>query len=65
MLKMPPYLDPRQEEKDKQFVMKKLGFTEEKFEMYIKSPEILHQEYGSEKWLWDGLVTIVKSLRYN
>jgi hypothetical protein len=34
---------------DKPFVLKKLGFTEEEFENYIKAPEVPHDFYGSFK----------------
>ncbi|GHV88629.1 LPS biosynthesis protein WbpG [Spirochaetia bacterium] len=53
-----PYADPAQEKQDKEFVMKKLGFTEERFEKYIKTPGVSHEYYGSEKWLMNLLVYI-------
>lgn len=58
MLEDSPYPDPRQEVQDRIFVMKKLGFTEESFNQYMETPEVPHQVYGSEKWLWDILASV-------
>ncbi len=58
MLECSPYPDPRQEEQDRIFVMKKLGFTEEDFNRYMVEEEVPHQMYGSEKGIWDYLVRI-------
>jgi N-acetyl sugar amidotransferase len=55
-----PYPDPEQEKIDKEFVLKKLGFTEETFDQYINSPGIPHKYYGSEKWMIDTAVKINK-----
>lgn len=58
MLEGPPYPDPDQEEQDRAFVMKKLGFTEETLAAYIKAPGIPHDRYGSEWPLYRTLLTI-------
>lgn len=47
-LEQSPYPDREQEERDKAFVLKKLGFTEEWFEEYLRSPGVPHEAYGSE-----------------
>jgi len=52
------YPDLKQEEQDRIFVIKKLGFTEEAFNRYIDQPELPHEPYGSEKWMWDALSAI-------
>jgi N-acetyl sugar amidotransferase len=52
MLDTPPYLDPQQEEQDRIFVMKKLGFTEQTFQEYMKAPAVPHESYGSEVGLF-------------
>ncbi len=62
-LKTSPYPDAEQEKQDKEFVLKKLGFTEESFERYIKDPPVPHSFYGSEKWLWDFLMIIYRRLK--
>jgi hypothetical protein len=61
-LREPAYPDPRQEVQDRIFVMKKLGFTDDTFNEYIRAPAILHQTYGSEKWVSDLLLPINKTL---
>lgn len=61
-LREPAYPDPRQEEQDRIFVMKKLGFTDESFAEYIRAPAIPHKTYGSEKWVADILLSINKKL---
>jgi hypothetical protein len=50
-----PYPDPKQEERDRLFVMKKLGFNENDFNLYMNAPQIPHEYYGSEKGIWDTL----------
>jgi hypothetical protein len=61
-LSRPAYPDPRQEEQDRIFVMKKLGFTQESFDEYIRAPAIPHEAYGSEKWISDILLGINRKL---
>lgn len=55
MLEQSPYPDPQQEAQDLLFVKKKLGFTDETFEEYLRAPVVSHGKYGSEKGLWDAL----------
>ena len=55
MLEQSPYPDPQQELQDLLFVKKKLGFTDESFDEYLRAPAIAHTDYGSEKRLWDAL----------
>ena len=47
-LKEPVY-DDKQLIIDKEFVLKKLSFSETEFETYIKTPGIPHTQYGYEK----------------
>lgn len=42
-----PYPSMAQLEEDKNYVIKKLGFTPESFEAYIKAPEVRHTAYPS------------------
>lgn len=60
LLDTPTYPDPAQEEQDRIFVIKKLGFTEESFAQYMASPEVPHEAYGSERWLWNILAGAYK-----
>jgi N-acetyl sugar amidotransferase len=55
LLATPPYPDARQEEQDRIFVMKKLGFTEEQFARYIATPGVPHVRYGSELGMYQRL----------
>lgn len=55
LLEQPPYPDPEQELQDTRFVKKKLGFTDEWLEEYLRAPGVPHTAYPSEKWLWDAL----------
>lgn len=55
MMLQPPYPDAGQQVSDYAFVLKKLGFTQEKFEEYMAAPPISHDAYATEKPLWDFL----------
>ena len=63
MLETPPYPDPQQEEQDRLFVMKKLGFTEQSFQEYMEAPGVPHEFYGSEVGLNPVLRTIYGTFR--
>lgn len=52
LLETPPYPDARQEEQDRIFVQKKLGFTDEALEAYLRRPPIPHVAYGTELGLY-------------
>lgn len=55
LLEQSPYPDPEQEAQDLRFVKKKLGFTDSEFEAYMRGPVVRHEEFASEKRLWDAL----------
>jgi N-acetyl sugar amidotransferase len=63
MLETPTYTDPQQEEQDRVFVMKKLGFTERSFQVYMKAPGVPHELYGSEVGLYPLLRSIYGPIR--
>lgn len=63
-LQCPPYSNPHQREQDRLFVIKKLGFSEEKFNEYINTAEVPHEYFGSEKCLWDALVKAYKLISF-
>lgn len=58
-----PYPDPRQELEDREFVIKKLGFTEESFGEYMRAPAVPHRAYGSEVWLYEALLRASRAYR--
>ncbi len=45
---------------DKEFVLKKLNFTDESFEVYMKSPIKKHSDFKTEDKLWDRYFRIIK-----
>jgi N-acetyl sugar amidotransferase len=53
-----PYPDLIQEKQDKEFVLKKLRFTEEYFDKYISTPGVPHEHYGNEKYILDFFLLI-------
>lgn len=48
-----PAYDPLQLKEDKEFVLKKLGFSEEEFKEYMRAPARDHYDYPSVKKYWD------------
>jgi N-acetyl sugar amidotransferase len=62
MLETPPYPDARQQEQDRVFVMKKLGFGEQEFERYMREPGVAHATYGTELPMYRALVRIYRHL---
>lgn len=63
LLEDSPYPDPEEEEQDRSFVIKRLGFSEESFNHYMSAPEVPHQVYGSEKWLMDFYSSVAKAIK--
>ncbi len=63
LLEQPTYPDPAQEADDRAFVLKKLGFTEEYFEAYMRAPGVPHDAFPSEAQLYRRLSTVYKKWR--
>jgi N-acetyl sugar amidotransferase len=55
-----PYPSAQGLEEDKQYFIKKMGWSRADLERYIARPEKPHTDYGSEKPLWDFLVKIYR-----
>jgi N-acetyl sugar amidotransferase len=53
-----PYPDHEQEAQDLRFVKKKLGFSDSEFDEYMNAPVAAHNEFPSEKKLWDALNSV-------
>lgn len=51
-LKKPMY-DPKMYQVDREFVLKKLGFTSEEFDRYIAAPQVDHKVYGMGQSVYD------------
>lgn len=60
ILQQSPYPDRDLEQEDRGFVIKKLGWSEEDFEDYLRKPAIPHESYGSEVWIYDLLKPFYK-----
>ncbi len=58
-----PAYDPDQLELDKEYVLKKLGFTIGDFETYLRSPIHKHLEYPSTQIYWNQYFRIVNFFR--
>jgi hypothetical protein len=58
-----PICPPELLEKDKRFVLKKLGFTEEEFDFYMEQPPVLHLAYPSVMHVLRRLSWPVKQIK--
>jgi N-acetyl sugar amidotransferase len=63
MLEQSPYPDPALEQQDRAFVMKKLGFSEQEFDAYMRAPAVPHAVYGSEEPLYRTFLKINSVLK--
>jgi N-acetyl sugar amidotransferase len=63
LMRNKPYDEPSLLEEDKNYVLKKLGFSHEEFEKYLNSPEIPHNNYPSEEWIYNMLLRIQKIIK--
>jgi N-acetyl sugar amidotransferase len=63
MLKQSPYPEAGQEQQDRAFVMKKLGFSEDEFAAYMSAPPIPHAAYGTEEPVYRALLKINNLLK--
>ena len=48
--------------KDKQYVLKKLGFDDEEFDILMKEAPMSHASYKTDRWYIDHLLTLAKRL---
>ncbi len=62
-IKKSTYPNKDQEGQDLQFVMKKLGFSEEEFNSYLNTQPKAHSLYKSEEILWEKLKSVYKSIQ--
>lgn len=60
-MKLPAY-DEAMLESDKEFVFKKLNFTPESFNAYMKAPIHQHTDYKTEDYLWNYYFKFIKLL---
>jgi len=55
-MKHSPYPSEAEFQADKEYFLKKMGWTAAQLEDYLNKPEISHLAYGSEKVQWDRIV---------
>lgn len=60
-LKQPIY-NPEQLKTDREFCLKKLGFTENEFDVYLNAPRVEHNTFKHERGVWDD-IPFIKPLR--
>lgn len=53
-----PYPDETEQEADRQYFLKKMGWTQQQLQDYLQRPERPHTTYASEIRLWNGLKDI-------
>lgn len=63
LLAASPYPDPALEAADREFFLKKLGFTSEEFESYLAAPAVPHEFYATEEGRWRRLWRVGRWLR--
>lgn len=63
MIEQHPYPDPMQLRDDAEFVAKKLGYTAEEFQAYLRRPPVSHDNYASEAHWQRRLSAIARRLR--
>lgn len=53
ILQKPAFLSEQLLNEDKQYFLKKMGWTIEELEDYLRRPQVSHEVYGSEKNIWN------------
>lgn len=53
LLSKPPFLSQQLLNEDIQYFLKKMGWTSEQLDEYLKRPQVPHEKYGSEKATWN------------
>lgn len=57
------YASEKELEEDIHYFLKKMRWTREQLDEYLKRPEKPHELYGSEVWMYNKLKQIYKLLR--
>ncbi len=65
VIKKEPYLSINDYIKDKNYFLKKMDFTEEYFNRYLNEKPVSHNEYSSEKKIWEILELSYKKIFTN
>lgn len=51
-----PYPSEQDLDADRQYFLKKLGWSPSNLATYLARPEVPHYRYPSEKWLWEWML---------
>lgn len=63
LLEKPPYFSDAELSNDKDYFLKKMGWVESELSDYLARPEIDHEFYGSENYIWDNTIKFKKFLQ--
>ena len=55
-LELNPYSNNLQLNEDKEYFLKKMNWTQEKLEEYLKRPAISHTQYANSKFIYENLL---------
>ncbi len=58
------YPSQRDLDSDRQYFLKKMGWSEQKLKDYLARPEIAHDSYPSEAGLWERLLGLYRKLNF-
>lgn len=62
-VRAPTYSTPREMRADRDYFIKKMGWSGEKLDSYIARPEVPHDAYHSERALWERLEALYRRYR--
>ncbi|UNK38237.1 N-acetyl sugar amidotransferase [Shinella sp. H4-D48] len=63
LIEQSPYPFKEDLDADRQYFLKKMGWTPAVLTTYLNRPEVSHDHYTSEKWVWDLMVSAKQALR--
>lgn len=58
-----PICDPKQLQEDKEYVLKKLGFSENEFNTIMHFKPVAHSQYKTESTYWNNYFKLIKILK--
>lgn len=64
ILQKPAFLSEQLLNEDKQYFLKKMGWTKEQLEDYLRRPQVPHEIYGSEKNIWNLFFADVEKRKF-
>jgi N-acetyl sugar amidotransferase len=58
-----PFYEVSELKVDREYVLKKLGFSDQEFDLIMKAPEVGHQAYYSSWWIFEFFSKVYKDFR--